>query len=229
MKKRIIRNMKKQACANSQKALPNPFSAPESSGMNLTEAADVGDIRFEVEIENLLRLMREHAVPIPHMSDMLPLKDRYLHLVSYVIQLMEPPTTISKRLIQEGVPLPPPDQLEDSELTYKLFEIFAAAFEFGVQFSSTDHLSDRELYERLWTTILNEKAVFLPRALRDKGYGINICDLVSGGSDLDTQEWLQYYADDFERKCWAEDWPGDAIPPKTSLPYDRDRHLPRIT
>lgn len=52
-------------------------------------------------------------------------------------------------------------------------------------------------------------------------------DLVSSGSDEDTQAWLKYYADEDTRRQWAKDFPDDILPPHEDPPYDRDRHLPQ--
>jgi hypothetical protein len=89
-----------------------------------------------------------------------------------------------------------------------------------VYLSSTDHLSDRDLYELLWGDVLHEQTKIMPDA---------DChlDILGGCSEQDLQLRLRYYADDRERADWAEHWPEDVIPPKEKPPFDRDRLLPK--
>jgi hypothetical protein len=86
----------------------------------------------------------------------------------------------------------------------------------------TDHLSDRELYEWLWSDGLREETPDI------SGMGgawhtspIGACN------DEDTAIHLKYYANEEERAYWHKEHPNDAMPPHCPLPYDRDRNLPR--
>ena len=87
---------------------------------------------------------------------------------------------------------------------------------------STNHLSDRELYEKLWDDVLQEEGPLLLSC------GDSAChiDLVSSGSEEDNELYLRYYADEETRRDWLKDWPDDIMPAHEQPPFDRDRHLP---
>jgi len=126
------------------------------------------------------------------------------------------------RLVQSGIELPAPEELDDSQLSAKLWEVIRGLAMLQTFLYSTDHLSDRELYEELWHEVLREETPYMP--VNDN----SIChiDLVSSGSEHDNELYLRYYADEEDRRRWAKDWPNDAMPEHEALPYDRDRHLP---
>ena len=121
-----------------------------------------------------------------------------------------------------GVQLPHPEKLEEPQLRKKLWEVIRAMALLGHYLSSTDHLSDRQLYETLWHDILREPTAICPP---NSNASCHI-DILGGCSEKDLQLRLKYYADEEERMHWAEEFPGAPLPPKEVLPYDRDRHLP---
>ncbi len=133
------------------------------------------------------------------------------------------PTTHYRQLTEQGIDLPAPGDLTDEELTKKLWEVIHALARINVFMSTTNHWSDRELYEHLWNETLHEITMDLPL---DSGWTHHI-DFLSTGSDEDNELYLKYYADDEWRETWAKDFPGDVIPPHVDPPYDRDRHLPQ--
>ncbi len=126
-------------------------------------------------------------------------------------------------LIKMGVVLPPPEELTDAQIAAKLWEVIEALAFLGVYLEHTDHLSDRELYSRLWHEELREASLFLPDD-PDSAWHI---DFVGSGSDEDVVLYLTYYADEEERRQWAEDWWDGPMPNSKPPPYDRDRHLPQ--
>ncbi len=126
------------------------------------------------------------------------------------------------QLVQGGMELPAPEELDDSQLNAKLWEVIRSLAMLRTFLYSTDHLSDRELYEELWHEVLREETPDMP-VNEDSACHI---DLVSSGSELDNKLYLRYYADEEDRCHWAKDWPNDTMPEHEALPYDRDRHLP---
>ena len=125
-------------------------------------------------------------------------------------------------LTESGVQLPSPLDLNDTEITRKLWEVIDALALIGVQLENTNHLSDCELYEVLWEDCLREETVFQSPNLN------MVChlDIIGSGSDEDIRTFLKYYADENERSDWAKDFPGEEMPSREKQPYDRDRKLP---
>jgi len=125
-------------------------------------------------------------------------------------------------LVQGGVALPNPDDLDDINLAVKLWEVIRALAMLRMFLYNTDHLSDRELYRKLWLEVLHEEG---PLMVSNGNAACHI-DLVGSGSQEDNDLYLRYYADEETRYDWAKDWPDDAIPAHERLPFDRDRLLP---
>ena len=125
-------------------------------------------------------------------------------------------------LEQGGMELPAPEELDDSQLTAKLWEVIRGLAMLRMFLYNTDHLSDRELYEELWYEVLREENPDMPV---NENSACHI-DLVGSGSEEDNERYLRYYADEEDRQLWAKDWPDDDIPEHEATPYDRDRHLP---
>ena len=125
-------------------------------------------------------------------------------------------------LVQGGMELPAPEELADSQLTAKLWEVIRGLAMLRMFLYNTDHLSDRELYEELWHEVLREENPAMPV---NENSACHI-DLVSSGSEEDNELYLRYYADEEDRQLWAKDWPNDVMPKHEAPSYDRDRHLP---
>jgi hypothetical protein len=121
-----------------------------------------------------------------------------------------------------GLQLPPPASLNETQLHVKLWEVINSMALLGCYLSSTDHLSDRQLYEVLWDEILREPTSVSPG---DPNSAWHI-DILGGCSEEDLQTRLKYYADEYDRISWAEEFPDEILPPHESLPYDRDQYLP---
>ena len=131
-----------------------------------------------------------------------------------------PLVTDAQRLHDAGIDLPDPDAMDDSQLTAKLWQVIEALAGMRVFITSTDHLSDRQLYDTLWRDALREEQPFVPGST---GH----LDLVSTGSEEDTHAWMKYYADEGTRRDWLKDFPDYDMPAHENPPYDRDRHLPQ--
>ena len=134
-----------------------------------------------------------------------------------------PWSTSIQVLLDSGIALPPPDELSDTELNVKLWEVIKALALMDAYLEHTDHLSDRELYTLLWGDILLEETVF-PSGKRHMVCHI---DIIGSGSEQDNIIYLKYYADEDERNHWAKDFIDEPLPSRERPPFDRDRHLPK--
>lgn len=133
------------------------------------------------------------------------------------------PITLLQLLKNAGLDVPAPDDLDDGELTAKLWEVIERMSSLGAYLLHTNHLSDRDLYTYLYSDALREEAMLFPE---DPHYAYMI-DLTGSGSEEDNQIYFRYYADEDYREQWAKDWPSDQIPPREEPPYARDLRLPQ--
>jgi len=127
-------------------------------------------------------------------------------------------------LVELGVALPFPDALTDGEVGVKLWEVIGRLAGLGVYLVNTDHLSDRELYERLWADVLREEP--WSDAVGSKRERCTIIDMVGSGSPEEILEWLTYYADETARQDWVGEFLDEGLPDHLDPPFDRDRLLP---
>lgn len=133
------------------------------------------------------------------------------------------PKSLFTLLPETGVSLPPPDELDDSQLTSKLWEVIHGLTLVGTYLHNTNHLSDRELYTELWSDVLREPTVLMPD---DPDFACHL-DMIGSGSEEHTHLYMQYYASEEERRDWLKEWPKDVLPDREVPPHDRDRRLPR--
>ncbi len=155
-------------------------------------------------------------------SDSCPadVEERFL---ANVLSIEEEPTvSLLEQLQTRGVRVVPPETLDDADLTPALWQLIEALADVGICLERTDHLSDRQLYDWLWTTQLPEP-INLPEC--DDG-GTWHFDVLGGCSLEDLRTCLTYYADDYYREQWVEEFPNEPLPEPRPRPFDRDRHLP---
>lgn len=126
-------------------------------------------------------------------------------------------------LVDSGISLPQANELAETELKIKLWEIIIAQSLAGVYLEHTDHLNDRELYTILCNDVLKEEIVFQSG---DMNLAYHI-DVIGSGSDEDNKIYLKYYADDDERSLWAKEFPDDLMHSREQPAFDRDSHLPK--
>lgn len=112
-------------------------------------------------------------------------------------------------------------RLDDAEIAAELRRLVEDLAALGIFLHSTDHLSDRELYEKLTGEMLLEPMMIAP----EPGWHTHL-DPIGGFSEEDLQIYYRYYADDVVRNRFAEEYPGEPLPPRETPPYDRDRFLP---
>jgi hypothetical protein len=133
------------------------------------------------------------------------------------------PMSLLRLLQNAGFELPEPTSLNDAALTNKLTELVERMGSLGAYLVNTNHYSDRELYEYLFTDGLREEAMLFPE---NPGYAY-VIDLTGSGSSEDMQTYLKYYADEDFRQRWSKDWPEDPMPKHEDPPFDRDDKLPK--
>ena len=126
-------------------------------------------------------------------------------------------------LTESGISLPAPDEMDDPQLTEKLWDVVHALSQVGTFLHSTNHLSDRQLYTDLWADLFHEPVVLIPD---NPDYAYHL-DMIGSGSEEHIALYLKYYADEEERQRWRAEWPSEDIPEHEDPPYDRDRLLPQ--
>jgi hypothetical protein len=124
-------------------------------------------------------------------------------------------------LEERGVALPAAETLSDEELHDSLWKLIRAMADIGMFLESTDHLSDRQLYEHLTKECLLARTFLAPDNVT---FGQHI-DIIGGFSDDDIRIYLTYYANEEQRERFREGFEGD-FPKSLPPPYDRDRLLP---
>jgi len=118
---------------------------------------------------------------------------------------------------QPKLELPHPDDLTDQQVRNYLYQTVGRLYEKHVVLDFTDHLTDRQLYCLIYRDILpsHEKMI-----RRQNNYLHWDC----ANTDGDPDPWLRYYANEEERRMWAEETEG-YLPPIDDPPFPRD--LPR--
>ncbi len=140
------------------------------------------------------------------------------HVVAYETA---PTTTEFDRLTADGVPLPPPEEVQDRAVGVVLWRVIFGMARHRVFLSATNHLSDRDLYGVLWHTVLREEVTIMP----DGDEGAWHFDLP--GEDPESTVFVTYYASEQDRDQWQREFPGVVMPARRPPPHDRDDDLPR--
>lgn len=177
--------------------------------------ARIADIK-----QRLMERARGHAVFGE--SDALPAdrrEDFWQHVLDFETASC---TTTLERLLHAGVDLPRPTSMNDATLAAKLWQVIYGLAAVNVFLYCTDHLSDRELYSRLWNDVLRAQIPIVP-----DDPGVWHVDFVSGGGEAETEAYFRHYADEAARALWLRDFPGYVMPAHEDPLYNRDRHLPQ--
>ena len=126
-------------------------------------------------------------------------------------------------LIKYGFTPLRPAEVSDEHLRGRLWELLYALAGRRIFLNSTDHLSDRALYEWL-DAFLDEECADCPLEA-ETNYRVDASDSGSG-TLAGTENWLRFYADETVRADWRRSFPEDPMPPREKPPHDRDRFLP---
>ena len=128
-----------------------------------------------------------------------------------------------KALIREKVMLYPPDEHTEETIKSGLWELLHELACRGFYVQHTDHLTDRDLYETLWSHVLREEAV-MPGLSRMAAW---YHDFTGSGTEESEEIRLRYYASDAERSEAVKETPGRSLPLRESPVASRDWRLPK--
>lgn len=134
-----------------------------------------------------------------------------------------PRSTHRAWLARQGQNFVPPAELAGPRRKDELWRLIHALAGARVFLCRTDHLSDAELYARLWSEVLPEEC---PDSARgpDDAWVWDFAAAGSGAEDI----WLRFYASPQERKEWLREFPAARIPARQRPPYRRDHDLPGV-
>ncbi|MFM1936696.1 MAG: hypothetical protein RI990_1655 [Planctomycetota bacterium] len=123
------------------------------------------------------------------------------------------------------IPLPPQDLADDKDLHDELWTVIEGLAESGVFLLNTEHLTDRDLYARLYYRILDEPTRLMPPQSEASEFidCLHPLDVESGGQGRALRDRLLGEHPVPRPECP----PGTRGPACPSLPADRDRWLPR--
>jgi hypothetical protein len=132
-----------------------------------------------------------------------------------------PTTTYLAQLNAAAVDVPAPESIPDQDMRKKLWEVLAALAALRVYLDQTDHLSDREVYAKLFHELLQQETP----AIDEIGFNSHV-PMLHLEDDQDLTLYLKHYADDEERSFWAKHLAPRPLPAHEDPPYDRDQLLP---
>ena len=128
-----------------------------------------------------------------------------------------PPASVMDELEIRSATFPHPDEALSANL-WRMIRSLACMRTF---IRHTDHLTDRQLYVRLWRDSLRDESfIATPRGMKG-GFFLDIL----GDSDADRVLYLRHYADTATRRRYAKR--GEKLPRKQRPPFDRDRFTPK--
>lgn len=186
---------------------------------------DEAEVDREIRIEKMKRELDEIAggKMLSGSLGAVPLKMEEAFLEQALAYERAEFDTNFNRLVQRGVAMPPTAELDEAALSAKLAEVIHELGELHCFLQDTDHLSDRELYDWLWSSGLRDDSPDIS-GMPDAAWQTSP---IGECSDEDTPIWLKYYANEEDRQRWHLDFPDDPMPEHEPLPFDRDRHLPK--
>tara|TARA_R110002049_G_scaffold2750_2_gene21560 strand:+ start:378215 stop:378772 length:558 start_codon:yes stop_codon:yes gene_type:complete len=149
-----------------------------------------------------LEPFRDESIDDPSTNRM-PLHTENEYLASMLAWERAPALPIA-RWFTPTLELPPPESMNDQELSEQLHITVNQLFSVQVVLRCTDHLSDRELYKIIYRDILPccEKKVELPGKF------------LEWRCIEDNETWLRYYANPIERRRFQEEYDVDLPAPE---------------
>jgi hypothetical protein len=132
-----------------------------------------------------------------------------------------PMSTHGEWLARHGWMFPPPERLNSAELKCELWRLIEALAMARVFLSHTNHLSDADLYSKLYHEVLPARAPDFARTTADACHW----DFAEAGGS-DDPLWLTYYASEEDRQDWKTAFPDVILPPRKVAPHPRDDQLP---
>lgn len=128
-------------------------------------------------------------------------------------------------LARRGLVFELPEELHGRRLKTELWRLIEALAMARVFLYRTNHLSDAELYTRLWHEVLDGDAPDFARTPDDACHW-DFADY-STGNKADESVWLRFYASEKERREWLRDFPDTRPTPRQRAPFRRDHRLPQ--
>ena len=123
---------------------------------------------------------------------------------------------------EAGLELLDPNLMSAETITRKLWDLVQWMGRVGYHLQTTDHLSDRELYRRLYHEVLREN----PEVVDGLTASVTVIDMLDFSKEPDVLAYYRYYADEDMRDDWYDFFPDTPIPSMDKPPHDRDRFLP---
>ena len=132
-----------------------------------------------------------------------------------------PARTLFRRLGYEPLP---PSAVDDFQLSGRLWEFIYALAGRRFWLNFTDHLSERELYAWLHDVWFERDVADIPPEAEWN------CRMDPAEDDFNCGRfptvWLRFFADEADRAEYALHFPDEAMPPRQTPPFNRDRWLP---
>jgi hypothetical protein len=178
----------------------------------------------EDHIEQLKKQIREVVGDEPFFSsipDCPPeIEETFLERVLWFEQESRKP--LRERLAGAGVVLAHPDELDDIDLTHKMWDAIQALVTLQIIPINTDHLSDRQVYAYLWYTAKSGETV--TPDFFSRGWYIDFTGPGEKGIDV----YMKYYANADERDAYRRKFPHHPFPEHCEPPYNRDHLIPDL-
>jgi hypothetical protein len=180
------------------------------------------DTQRQARIEDLKQKIRDATGENPVFGSMngCPPEVEEAFLKSVLAYEIAPKRTLMEAVTESGVIVPAPDDVPDTALSAKLWEVIHGLLALHVSIGNTDHLSDRALYTLLYNETLDVEVVV------GMGQTMTIDMTETGSYEDGLRTYLTYYASEKERRRYARIFPKMYMPPHCDPPNRRDHLIP---